>query len=188
MALPPTPAKQSMTTVAFWHLLACLIAICSGVTEYQPCSSILIPSSYLEKRSYLWNQYFSTTRLTPSSISFLLFWVWAEKEKGSLWVGFNFQTKKETLYAEIYNVKPQNPFISGNQTELKMITWQVQKLGLFETTSPSPLWSLLRLHPLSSEWERELKDVPSQLSLFLSFLFGKASTNLSGWANLQMEA
>lgn len=68
IALPPTPAKPSMTTPPPQRR-ACLQAIFSGVTENHPSSSILIPWSYLKKRSYLWTQYFFTSGLTPSSLT-----------------------------------------------------------------------------------------------------------------------
>lgn len=125
MALPPTPAKQSITTVGFWHLWACVIAICSGVTEYQPCSSIWIPSSYFEKRSYLWNQYFSTTGLTPSSVT-LLFWVWADKAP---------QHKNEQLYGFLsvwVQIKEGN-FVFRNISG----TWKYMSCAFFSRRIPN---------------------------------------------------
>ena len=95
MALPPAPAKQSMITffslgavetssaIFLSHVSADSIwkpgkrqiakrtyfATGSGVTPNHASSVIQIPSSYLEKMSYLWCQYFEISKGTCSPSS-----------------------------------------------------------------------------------------------------------------------
>ena len=66
--LPPTPQNPS-TIISPLQRSAKCSAIFSGVTEYQDSSdSILIPSSYLEKRRYRWCQYFLDSAYGKSAV------------------------------------------------------------------------------------------------------------------------
>ena len=68
MELPPTPQNPSTITSPLQRSAKCS-AIFSGVTEYQDSSdSILIPSSYLEKRRYRWCQYFLDSAYGKSAV------------------------------------------------------------------------------------------------------------------------
>merc|ERR1719273_2261121 len=68
MEFPPTPQNPSTITSPLQRSAKCS-AIFSGVTEYQDSSdSILIPSSYLEKRRYRWCQYFLDSAYGKSAV------------------------------------------------------------------------------------------------------------------------
>lgn len=67
MAFPPTPVKQSIMVSPIQRNAWCL-AIGSGVTENHPSSSILIPSSNLENKVYLWHQYLAMFEENSSNI------------------------------------------------------------------------------------------------------------------------